>query len=99
MARFLKCLLLTPVCFLVLRNIPCDFRGADNFPRVVANRRDRQRNIDDLAVLPYALRIVNLYEFSAAQAREDSGFFVAMVWRDQNRNRLADHLLRRVSED
>ena len=79
-------------------DVPRDLGSAENLARLVAHRRNGQRDLDQLAVLAAAhgLEVVNLV--TSAQAAQDALFFVmAVFWNDQ-RDGLSDGLGRRVAE-
>src|SRR5581483_7023996 len=83
---------------LTLRNIPRDFRGANDIARRVAYRRHGERNVDQASILALADGFVVIHLLAAADAREDAGFFVETIWRNENGHRLADHLRGGIAE-
>ncbi len=81
-----------------LRDVARDLRGADDRPRGVPNRRDRQGNIDEPAIFrdPHRLEVVDM--LTAAQAFQEAALLgVPLRW-NQQRDRLANGFLSRVPE-
>jgi hypothetical protein len=67
-------------------------------PRLVGNWGNRQRNIDETAVLAMTDCVVMLDLLAPADAIKDRGFFImALLWNEDG-DRLADHFLRPVPE-
>ena len=75
-----------------------DLRRADHAARIVVNRRDRQRNRDERAVLPLPDRLEVRDRLTGADARQDHVFFGLAIGRDDHANRLADGLGGGVAE-
>ena len=69
----------------------------DDRPGLVADGRDADRDVEARAVLAHAHRLVVVDAFAAAQPRHDGRQFVRAVRRDDQRDRLADRLGRRVA--
>ena len=67
-------------------------------PVGVADRRDRQRDVDQRAVLAPAHRVEVLDPLAAANAAEDHVLFGKAIRRNQHRDRLPDGLGGGVSE-
>ena len=67
-------------------------------PGGIANRRDRQRDRDQRAVLAPPNRVEVLDAFAAANAPEHHVLFGKAIRRDQHRDRLPDGLVGGVAE-
>src|SRR5207253_2160359 len=65
----------------------------------VSHRRDGQRDVDERAVLapPHGLEV--LHRFAAAETLQDTLLLLAPVGRNDEEDRLADRLGRRVAEE
>src|SRR5262249_38690749 len=75
-----------------------DLRGADDPPLDVANRRDRERDVEQAAVLAPADGFEVVDALAASDARENFGLFIEPVGRDQDGDRLSDHLCSLIAE-
>ncbi|OLB63659.1 MAG: hypothetical protein AUI11_00500 [Acidobacteria bacterium 13_2_20CM_2_66_4] len=78
----------------VARNLRC----ADHSALVVPNRRDRERNRNERAILAAAPRFVVFDRVSASDAAQDLLFFREPLRRDDERDRAADDFAGRVAE-
>src|SRR4029077_4090556 len=83
---------------LALGDVAPDLRGADDCTFSVRRGRNRQRNIDQAAVLMPAHGLVVVDGFTAADARENSRLLVEPIRRNQDGDRPADALRGFVSE-
>ena len=80
------------------RDVARDFRGADNDAFCIPHRRDRQRNVDQRAVLAPPHGFIVLNAFTAPDARKDRRFLVLQMRRNQDGDGLADDLVGGVAE-
>ena len=76
-----------------------DLGGTDNSTGVVANRRDRQRNVDQTTVLAASDRFVVIDFYAASDALQDGRHLVLAIGCRQNRDWSTDHLLGSVAEE
>ena len=83
---------------LALGNLPSDFRCADDFPSRVLDRRDREGDLHESAVLALPHGIVMLDALTTANTLENFGFLVAVIRRNDRSDRPADHLRRGVAK-
>ena len=81
-----------------IRNVPGDLRGADHSPRGIKDGRDRQRHVDERAVLPAADRVEVFDPLGVSNALEDQVLLAESIGLKQHPNRLADRLVSRISE-
>src|SRR5262249_40739695 len=84
---------------LTLGDVASDLGRADDTALSVTNGRYRQRDVDPSPVLSDANRFVVIDALANAQASEDLGFLVGALGWNEQRNRLADHLLLGVTEN
>ena len=75
-----------------------DFRRADDTAGIVANRRDRQRNRDQRAVLALTNRFEVSDGLAGPDAGEDHVLLGLAIGRNDHANRLADGFSRGVAE-
>src|SRR3546814_8960163 len=75
-----------------------DLGRADDLSLLIANRRDRQRHIDQRPILAPAERLEMLRTTSFADPADDHVLFMQPVFRDEERNRLSDSFVRTVAE-
>jgi hypothetical protein len=80
-------------------DVACNFRNADNFPFRVFDRRNRQRNIDQLSILPATNRFVVIQRFTMANFSQNLLFFALPVFRNQSQDGFANDLFWFVSKD
>ena len=80
-----------------VRDVPGDGGGTDGAALCVEDWRDTDGHVYARAVLAQARGLVVLDVLTAPQALEDAGQLFAVVRRDEQRDRLADRLLGRVS--
>ena len=80
------------------RDVARDFRGADNDAFCIPHRRDRQRNVDQRAVLAPPHGFIVIDAFTASDAPKDRRFLLLQVRRDQDGDGLADDLVGGVAE-
>jgi len=66
---------------------------------IVPDRRDGQRDIDDLAVLASPTRFEMVDPLAPPNPVENAGGLVLLAWRQQDGDRLADHLGGRIAEN
>src|SRR5579862_5169858 len=83
---------------LLLGDVARDLRSADDAAGIVDDRRHSQRNCDHAAVLAPAYSLEVLDALAAADTAQDARLFVEQVLRNEDRDRLADHLLLKVAE-
>ncbi len=76
-----------------------DLRGPDDPPRGVADRRNGRGDVDQAPVPAPAHGLVMLHGLAAADARDDFGFLVGAVGRDELRDIPADDLARGIAKD
>src|SRR6185312_9601480 len=81
------------------RHVAGDLGDADDPPGVVLDRRDRQRDVDDDAVLAEPLRLVAGDPLAPADTLEDAGDLVALTGRHEQADVPADGLLGGIAED
>ena len=86
------------VGLLSLGDVVRDFRRADDAPARVLDRRDGERHVDECAVLPPPHGFVRGDHLAAFHPPEDLGFLVFALGRNEDRDRLPDHLRRGVAE-
>ena len=79
-------------------DVASDLRRADDLPRIVVNRRDRQRNGDQRPVLPLTDRLEMGDGLTRPDPAEHHILFRLPVGRDDHANRLADRLCGCVAE-
>ena len=84
---------------LALGDVAGDLQDADDAPQRVLDRRDRQRDRHPRAVLAHPLGVEVFDRLAAAQAGHHLGGLRGVVLGDDQRDRLADRLRRRVAED
>ena len=84
---------------LIFGNVAGDFRGADDVAGSVVDGRDRDRDVDAAAVFADADGFEMIDAFAPADFRQNGGFFVESLGRQQNQNRLADDFVGGVAED
>ena len=82
----------------LLCDVARDFRDAGDGAGAIANRRCRQRDVEQRAVAPPADGFVVLDAFTAADAPNDLGFLGLLLRRHDHRQRLADCRRRRKAE-
>src|SRR5687768_2479187 len=80
-------------------NVAGDFRGPDNVASRTNDWRDRQRNVDKLAVFPHAHGFKMVDTLAGAESRQNRRLFVEMVLRNDDRDGEADNFLRGVTKD
>ena len=73
-------------------NVAADLGGADDAAVFVPDRRYCQRNIDQAAILAAAYGLVMFDALAAPDTLEDSRLFVSQFGRNEDRDRLTDHL-------
>ena len=80
-------------------NVAGNFRGSNDFAELIADGRHGQRNVDPTTVLmqPDSLQMVDL--LAGLQEIQNCVFFGLTLDRNEDRNRLANDLLGRVTED
>src|SRR5207237_10587306 len=83
---------------LLRRYVPGHFGRTDDLAGLIADRRDRQGDIDEPAVLRLADRLVMVDPLAVAQAAQDHRLFVPTVRGNDQRDGLADRLLGGVAE-
>src|SRR3546814_11320860 len=76
-----------------------DLRRADDGAVRRPDRRHRQRDVDQAAVLALANRVVVVDGLAAADAGADYVFFVVAVGGNQDRHRLPDLFLGGIAEE
>src|SRR6476659_10250772 len=88
-------LLLSP---LALVDIPSDFGSADDPAVGIFERRYRERNVDQTSVLAATDSIVMINTLPTAHAFDDFWIFIKAICRYQDRDRLADDLIRLIAK-
>src|SRR6185437_12495603 len=88
-----------PLGLLPPGHVAGDLGDADDPPGVVLDRRDRQRDVDDGAVLAAPLRLVAGDPLAPADPLEDAGDLVALTRRHEQADVAADRLLGGIAED
>ena len=83
---------------LLRRYVPGHFGRTDDLAGLIADRRDRQGDIDEPAVLRLADRLVMVDPLAVAQAAQDHRLFVPTVRGDDQGYRLTDRLLGSIAE-
>src|SRR5262249_42660763 len=83
---------------LALSDVAGDFRYADHFSGLISNGRDRERNVNLIAVFAPAHSFIMIDLLATPEAFEDLRFFVYSLRRNQNRHRLSDDFRRRITE-
>ena|SRR5436309_15636190 len=68
----------------LLGNIASDLRSADYLPPGVSNGRDRQRDMNPLAVFGYANCFVVIDPFATSEFLQNRGFFIGALRRYQD---------------
>ncbi len=84
---------------LPLGDVAGDLRRPDDAALVVADRGDRQRDVEPAAVLGHADRLEVLDPLAAAEPLQDRALLVVPLRRDDQGDRPADGLLGRVAEE
>ena len=74
------------------RNVACDGRGSDGYATIVFDRRDRQGNIEQRAVLVQSLGVMMLDLLTSCDRLERRHRFGPSVGRDDQEDTLADRL-------
>src|SRR6516165_10662924 len=72
----------------LLRNIPGDFRCADDLAIIIFDGRDGQRNDDQAAVLALTKRLKMFYPLSTSDTCQDFAFLALPICRNYDRNGL-----------
>jgi hypothetical protein len=82
-----------------LRDVACDLGRANDAAFRILDRGHGERDVDSGAVLATSdgLKVIN--PLASSDARQDFAFLAPQLGRDQQRDRLADHLGRRIAED
>ena len=81
------------------RDVAADLGGADNFARLVSERRHCQGDIHQPAILCDSHRIEMLDALPIAQSGEDFPFLLMKLWRDQSEDGLTDDFFGGIAED
>ena len=84
---------------LLLSNVPRDFRCSYDLAFGVSYRRNRQRDCNQTAMLATPNGLVALDPLSPPDTRENLTFFIVAVFRNNNRDRLANCFFGSVAED
>ncbi len=82
---------------LAVGDVACDGRGPDDPPRRVADRRDRQRDVEDASVLGASARLDLIDLLPGVDQFEDAAYLALQAGRHEERDRAADGLIGRVS--
>src|SRR4051812_32737344 len=80
-------------------DVTSDLRGPDDHALCVPDRRDRQRYLNQTAILAAANGLEMIDPLAAAQAFENPWFLVLAVLGNQDGDRLSDHLLGPVAKE
>src|SRR5688572_12968952 len=80
-------------------DVALDRRGADQPPLLVPHWRQRERDLDSLAVFANPSRLVVCNLLPEPDAGQQLVFLGVQLLRDKTENGLADHLLPGVAED
>src|SRR5689334_10796312 len=73
-------------------NVVSDLGGSDDGSRCIAQRGDRQRDVQPFAVLADASRLISIYELSPAQLGQNLNFLVLELLRNDPGDGLTYHL-------
>src|ERR1044071_6118334 len=84
--------------FLLTCDITGDLRCTDDHPGIISNRRDGERDVDQRTILAPATSFVMFDPLALLKAGQNLRFFFRAIRGKQQSNRLADHLLGRISE-
>ena len=82
-----------------LGDVAGDFGGADDLAGLVADRRDRQGDMDQPAVLATPHRFIVVDLLPAPDALQDRGHFVLTPGRGQDRDVPAEHFVRGITKE
>ncbi len=82
-----------------LGDVAGDFGGADDLAGLVADRRDRQGDVDEAAVLATPHRFIVVDLLAAPDALQDRGHFVLTPGRGQDRDVPAEHFVRGITKE
>ncbi len=81
-----------------LTDVMGNLRRSDNPPRVIPHRGDRQRHLDQLAILLDAPRLILMKALARLDLLQDLGLFPMQALWNQPKDRLPHHLLRGIPE-
>src|SRR5262245_6701257 len=82
-----------------MADVACDLRSPDHLSGPVTNGRNRERDIDAPPVFSDAHGLEMLDPLALVQAREYALLLCVELWRDDPRDRLADHFLAAIAEN
>src|SRR5262245_23051722 len=79
-------------------NVSGNFRGANDVPPIINNRRNGERNVDLCAVLPAPDCFIVVYRFPSSDSLKNVRFFTLAVLRNEQTNWLPNHFLSRIAK-
>src|SRR5262249_55572608 len=82
-----------------LRDVTGDLRGADDPSPRILDRRNTEGDIQERSILAHADGLVVLDPFAAADALENLPLLVPAVGRNDERDRLTDHLAGGIAKE
>jgi len=80
------------------RDIAGDLGGAEDLAGRVANRRNSQRDLDELPILAAANRLEMVDTLTGAQPAQDALLLMVPIFRDNQCDGFSDRLVGRVAE-
>src|SRR4029450_5315815 len=82
-----------------LAYVACDFRRADNMPALIIDGRNGQRNVEQGPLFSAFYFLVTNDALAPVDPFHNSQLFIVAIWRDQDRDRLADDFSSGVAKE
>src|SRR5262245_15235567 len=86
------------LCSFACTDIASNLRGTNDHTRAIAQRRNRERNVNQSSILTTPDSFVMAYVFAPPNPLQDQPFLVLTIWRKQEQDRLADDFFGRIAK-